>query len=50
MWAAGIIAYTLIYGRHPLDESSFSRQEMELRLKNYTEIEFPIQPEVSPQA
>jgi len=25
MWAAGIIAYTLIYGKHPLDESSFSR-------------------------
>lgn len=50
MWAAGIITYQLIFGKHPLDQASFSRQEMELRLKNYTEIEFPNQPQVSLQA
>ena len=50
MWAAGIITYQLIYGIHPLDESSYSRQEMEECLKNYTELKYPTNVEVSVQA
>lgn len=41
MWAAGIITFQLVYGRHPFEESTDSRSEMEARLKKYTEISFP---------
>jgi hypothetical protein len=41
MWAAGIITYELIYGKHPMDDSTNSRIEMEERLKNYSSIKFP---------
>jgi hypothetical protein len=41
MWAAGIITYELIFGKHPMEESTNSRTEMEERLKNYTSIKFP---------
>jgi hypothetical protein len=41
MWAAGIIAYRLLFGKHPLDEATYTRHDMELKLKNFTEVEFP---------
>jgi hypothetical protein len=29
MWASGVITYQLVYGKHPLEESTFSKFEME---------------------
>jgi hypothetical protein len=48
MWAAGIITYQLIFGKHPLHVSGEKRQEMEAKLKNYTEIPFRSHDEISP--
>lgn len=40
MWAAGIMTYQLLFGKHPLHVSGEKRQEMEMKLKNYIEIPF----------
>jgi serine/threonine protein kinase len=52
MWAAGIISYQLIFGKHPFEDSATSRASMEQRLKNYQDMTFPsVKPEqVSLQA
>lgn len=50
MWAAGIITYQLIFGKHPMHVNGEKRQEMETKLKNYTEIPFKTNDAISPQA
>jgi hypothetical protein len=34
MWAAGIILYELVFGKHPLDRNC-SKQEIKVKLREY---------------
>ena len=48
MWAAGIIMYQLIFGKHPIHIHGETRSEMEAKLKNYSEISFRSTDVISP--
>ena len=41
MWAAGVIMYELIVGKHPLWEKGISRNGMEEKLKNFNGFTYP---------
>lgn len=47
MWAAGIIAFKLIYNEHPLEQYTSSVSSMRKSLSNYREINFPARDDVS---
>jgi serine/threonine protein kinase len=38
-----------VFGYHPINPDNRNRDVVEERLKNYTEIKFPDEPQVSPQ-
>jgi hypothetical protein len=38
MWAAGIITYQLIFGKHPLEQATYSKLDMEEKLKKFSEV------------
>ena len=41
IWAAGIVMYTLLCGKHPLYQPKMSKQELEMKIKNFQELSYP---------